>query len=333
MSGPGPTMTRGYSLEPAWKALLVDLDMDPARVLRRAGLPGDLFARRSVRLAPSDYFAFWRAIESEAGSSDVPVRIAETITAELLPPVIFAALMSPNLTVAAERTAHYKSLVGDIRLLVDTDEHRTQLRYEWPAEQLPPSVLVLFELVFWVALARMGSRHEITPHSVHAPELPDNADAYTEYLGVPVRVGPPTIEFAATDSARPFLTANDAIWSAFEPHFITRLGDLTVDATTAERVRASLHELMPTGAATSSATARHLGTSARSLNRRLAAENTTFQDVLRQTREALAHRYLDRDDLNVDDIAFLLGYSETSSFYRAFRNWTGTTPQQLRNQR
>lgn len=56
------------------------------------------------------------------------------------------------------------------------------------------------------------------------------------------------------------------------------------------------------------------------------AEGTTFQTVLNDTRRAIAHRYLSEGHLSVAEIAFLLGYGEPSSFYRAFHAWTGRTP-------
>ena len=70
--------------------------------------------------------------------------------------------------------------------------------------------------------------------------------------------------------------------------------------------------------------------STRTLHRRLTADGTTFQAVLDQTREDLARHYLANPMLSPPEISFLLGYEETSSFYRAFHNWTGETPDRVR---
>jgi AraC-like DNA-binding protein len=70
--------------------------------------------------------------------------------------------------------------------------------------------------------------------------------------------------------------------------------------------------------------------SVRSLQRRLAEQQQTFQNVLARTRLALARQYLQDPNLSLSDIAFLLGYSEQSAFQRAFKQWTGQTPHQLR---
>jgi AraC-like DNA-binding protein len=73
-----------------------------------------------------------------------------------------------------------------------------------------------------------------------------------------------------------------------------------------------------------------LGMSQRTLARRLADADTSFQAVLESVRQRLAERYLGQDELRIDDVAGLLGYSETSAFLTAFRRWTGTTPRRFR---
>ena len=69
--------------------------------------------------------------------------------------------------------------------------------------------------------------------------------------------------------------------------------------------------------------AQQLGTTHRTLRRRLLAEGVTYQRILDETREDLARQYLEYTGLTPKEIAFLLGYSDVSNFRRAFRGWTG----------
>lgn len=73
-----------------------------------------------------------------------------------------------------------------------------------------------------------------------------------------------------------------------------------------------------------------LGVSTRTLQRRLQEEGGSFQQVLDQVRTSLAQHYLARTELPGAEIAFLLGFEEPNSFYRAFRGWTGKTPDHVR---
>ncbi|NKB37641.1 MAG: helix-turn-helix domain-containing protein [Gammaproteobacteria bacterium] len=70
--------------------------------------------------------------------------------------------------------------------------------------------------------------------------------------------------------------------------------------------------------------------STRTLRRHLRAANASFREVLNEVQEALALDYLQRTDLSIDEIAFLLGYSESSNFRHAFKQWTGQTPSAYR---
>jgi AraC-like DNA-binding protein len=68
----------------------------------------------------------------------------------------------------------------------------------------------------------------------------------------------------------------------------------------------------------------------KTLSRRLKVEGTSHQQLLDQLRFQLAERYLRDENLSIGEIAFLLGYSDTSSFNKAFKRWTGSAPQHYR---
>lgn len=313
------------------RALLSDLGILPANVLRRASLPADLLARTPVTLAPPQYFAFFEALEAEADEPNLPIVIGRAISVEVFDPPIFAALCSPNLIIAAERIAAYKQLIGPLRLRVANGPAGTTLSYAWPPHHNPPQVLAISELVFWVALARIATRTDVRPVSVTATEPPADRRAYEEYLGVAIiEAGEESITFSVMDARRPFLTADERTWEFFEPELRRRLSELDDTASTAERARAALIELLPAGRATMPAVAGELAISTRTLQRRLQQEGTSFQAALNQTREALARHYISSGRLTAGEISFLLGYSNPNSFYRAFHAWTGQTPQRTR---
>jgi AraC-like DNA-binding protein len=75
---------------------------------------------------------------------------------------------------------------------------------------------------------------------------------------------------------------------------------------------------------------RKLGMSQRTLARRLAAEGLTFAGILDELKLELAKRYLQDEDLRISQIAWLLGYRESSAFTHAFHRWFGKTPRQMR---
>jgi len=95
-------------------------------------------------------------------------------------------------------------------------------------------------------------------------------------------------------------------------------------------VRRVLTKRVAAGEATIASVARELATTPRTLQRRLAAAGLSFQDLVEQTREEIAEKYLTNVSLSIAEISYLLGYSEPSALHRAFKRWKGMTPQAFR---
>ena len=321
-----------FAVQPGWGILLRDIGIQPADVLRRAGLPDDLLTRDSPTLSTAEYFRFWRGLEREAADPTLPIRIGRAISVEVFDAPIFAALCSPDLNVGARRISRFKRLFGPMALHVDQGPAATRLEVEFlDKTEAPPAVLVATELVFFVQLARLATREEIRPVAVTTPDPPQPANAYTEYFGRAVESGPgDVVTFSAEDAARPFLTANAKMWEFFEPELRKRLSELDESATVTDRVRGALFELLPSGSASLHSVSKKLAVSTRTLQRRLGAEGRSFQRVLDTTREELARHYLGSSAMSGAEISYLLGYDDPNSFFRAFHAWTGETPEQAR---
>lgn len=97
-----------------------------------------------------------------------------------------------------------------------------------------------------------------------------------------------------------------------------------------ERVRALMSQELPRGEPSLDRVAKRLKVSPRTLRRRLADEDTTFQLILDEVRKELAFSYLEDPSFGAEQAAFLLGFAEASSFRRAFKRWTGQTLAQYR---
>lgn len=103
--------------------------------------------------------------------------------------------------------------------------------------------------------------------------------------------------------------------------------------TLVERVEDYIRGALPSGSCSIARCATRLGVSERTLQLHLNDHGKRFSQMLEEQRTALAQEYLGRDDMTLDDIAVMLGYSEQSSFGRAFKRWTDVTPQQFREAR
>lgn len=321
-----------YAVDMAWGVMLGNLGITPGDVLRQARLPMDLFNREAASVTSAEYFRLWNAIESIAREPLFPLKLVEAASADTFSPALFACMCSRNLDAALGRLAQYKLLIGPMRLYIEKGPAETSVQIAGLPDDLPPpGWLITAELAFFTQLARLGLRERVVPVRVETPVRLSDPHAYAAWFGCMPRTGESArITFRNLDAERPFLTANPAMWAAFEPSLRQRLSDVTAQSTMAGRIRGWLNETIASGGSGIHEAARALGVSTRTLQRRLSDEGTSFQAELNAVREGLARHYLAHTKLSTAEIAFLLGYAEQNSFYRAFHEWTGSSPDRAR---
>lgn len=325
---------RTFSLNIGWRTLLKDVGLTPPDILRKAQLPDDTFSRAENGLDAEEYIRLWHAIETGMSNPAFPLPLVEKVSAEVFDPPLFAALCSANMVQAVQRLARYKQLIAPMVLETAVD-HNGMLTVSprWLSSANIPTSLQIAELAFLLQLARLATREPIRALKVQLPRLPTGAQAghFTRFFGTAIAHGEsPAISFSSADALRPFLTLNEGMWQVFEPELRRRLSQLDATASTADRVRAVLLKLLPGNDATIEKTAARLGMSKRTLQRRLENEGGNFRSLINSCRENLARHYLCNTSLSGYEIAFLLGFEDPNSFYRAFMTWTGQTPETVR---
>ena len=102
------------------------------------------------------------------------------------------------------------------------------------------------------------------------------------------------------------------------------------DSEVSARVKSKLIELLPSGKVNEEVVAGSLNMSLRSLQRKLSDENVSYKELLESTRMTLALEYIKLPKYSINEITYLLGFSEQSNFSRAFKRWTKQTPTSYR---
>ena len=186
----------------------------------------------------------------------------------------------------------------------------------------------------FVASLRMLTGELIAPLSMEFDHHRNSSiDEFERFFGCPVRfdANRHRITFSTKSLEAPFRTADPYLL-----HFVRTVCEeaLRRRETFSTPLRAQAEgvvaELLPKGKATVANVARALGMSTRTFTRRIAEEDTSYAALLDQLRRDLAMRYLENKDLELRQIAWLLGYSEVSSFNHAFHRWTGASPKVAR---
>jgi len=196
------------------------------------------------------------------------------------------------------------------------------------------------QIEFWVTslvrICRQLTNRHLLPSCVKLVHRRNGgATALEKFLGCAVTFGAATDEvaFPGTVNQIPVISADPYLNKVLiryceEARSHREAGHLTFRVA----VENAIAPLLPHGSARADEIALQLGTSPRTLVRRLAAEGLTFSTVLDRLRADLARRYLQDGDLSISEIAWLLGYGEGSAFTHAYKRWTGKSPREARVQ-
>ena len=320
-----------FTIDIGWTGLMETLGLKPEDLLRHAELPLGLFSQPAPELDTDAYFRLWNSLETLIGDPLFPLTIGQALTPDAFSPPLFAAYCSPNLRVALERLSAYKPIICPMTLRLETRDNGLAVTMKMPDHWELPTTFVLMEMVFLVHMARTATRQNVTPARIISKRPPREVSTYRSFFGIPVSGGDEnTIIFRTEDTDTPFLSVNHAMFEVFEPVLRKRLAELERDSTLSDRVRACLAEMMASGLTGIGDVADRLAMSPRTLQRKLAMEDTSFQAILNQVRADIAKIYLHKTHYSNAEIAFLLGYDDPNSFIRAFHAWTGSTPEASR---
>lgn len=129
----------------------------------------------------------------------------------------------------------------------------------------------------------------------------------------------------------PFAAHNPELLAILDPSLAASLGEIEAQSSFPEQVKILIKRRIASGKPDIADIARELGMSERTLQRRITEQGGSFRGLLDEARQELGRHLLSEGRNGIDEVAFLLGFQETSSFYRAFRAWEGMTPAQWRS--
>ncbi|MBK9034282.1 MAG: AraC family transcriptional regulator [Myxococcales bacterium] len=291
-------------------------------------LTPQMVADDDARLSAAQFCVAWAEGLRLTGDRALALRIAGATPPGAFGIVEYVCRSAPTVGAALRQWVRYLNLLDDaveVALVVEGD--RACLRVERESDAPAPASHELC----WALVARQLRELSTVPFRLIAVELshraPGDAAAYRAFFDAAVVFGA-----ARTQLVLP-AAALDASLASSDPALLailTRAADElarrpSTDPTLTAQVKRALRDALRSDDASIDHVARKLGLTGRSLQRRLKDEGTAFQAVREEVRRELAARYLD-DGLAIAEISFLLGFSEPSAFFRAFKRWTGQTP-------
>ena len=307
---------------------------DPEPLFKQMGIDPELITDPNTRLQEETVIKLWsRAIEL-TGDECLGIKAGQHSHPSSLGALGYAWLASSTLRSALNRVARYFRMIDDTKS-VELKETPEGFVYK------PLSVVAIetfpaeddLHLAVLINSCRFNYGEKLNPVSVafmHAQ--PDCSGEYFNHFRCPVEFGAEesslTLPLEVID--KPLPGTNPTMAKLCDKVMIQYLETLDHDHFSI-RVKAMIIDHLPSGEIHIGQIADSLCISIRTLQRRLADEETNFAILLTHARQELASEYILDGSRPMDQISYLLGFSEISAFSRAFKSWTGMSPSEYKN--
>jgi len=300
-------------------------------LLARAGLTARQVENKHEPLKVHDQVALMDLIAAETGDDLLGFHMA--LECELREGGLFYYVLASSETVrdVFERGARYTAIVNEglVQKPINGTDIGISLEHTLVGRHLD-----LHQTEFWAAvmlrLLRQLTGVQLTarrvrlihPRKQGAPEM-------ARFFGCDVEFGADADEllFDRAVGAQPIVNADPHLNRLMVRYCEEAIGRQSRGPRSYRTaVENAIVALLPHGKARAATIAQRLAVPPRTLARRLAAEGTTFSELLADLRRRLAVEYLKDEDLSVSQVAWLVGYREIAAFSHAFKRWTGRTP-------
>lgn len=314
---------------------LTDHKLDLSAVLQRAGLPAGFFQQEKICVTTAELFALWRAIGEASGDPAIGLKLGAEPRLERYDATAIAAVCSRSFRDALQRLARYKQLTcpEEIRLRTEREEAFVEFFF-LEAEEVQPEVLVDLCLSWILSVGQRGTDGQIKPLRLELTRPARHRELLEAHFECRVRfnAGRDALVLRSSDLDRPFTTYNEELLKVLGAQLETELQAQKACSDVGELVRHTLKRSLAGKRPTLETVAQQLHLSVRTLQRRLTDAGITFQQLVEDTRRELARHYLRQSAMELNEAAYLLGYEDANSFFRAFHGWEGTSPGEWRTQ-
>lgn len=318
----------------ALRRQLDELGLDSAALCREAGLDPAQMDDLNARYPLHATTRLWQLAVDASGDPGLGLHTSRHVTPTTFHALGLAVMASGSLREVFERIVRYHQVVSDaLELELRDVGEACELHFRLsPGAPVPALEAIDAFVAIYVRTCRNRLGRDYAPLAVdlHRP-APFDPQPWQDVFRAPIRFGAAenVIYFSRADIDRPLDDGNPELAAHNETVLQKRLEALQPD-TVARRLRRALVQCLPNGEPSAESLAHGLHLSLRSLQRHLSEEGCSYEQVLADTRRDLALSHLQDNDCSISEVAYLLGFADSSSFSRAFKRWTGQSPSQYR---
>ena len=323
-----------------WVRSTVDMlaaeGLNVGALLAGAGIDAKTLDAPGARVASDQLSRLWELAAEQSCNPAIGLAQHSIVRPASFDVVGYAMMSCADLRAAFERLIRYLLILSDALTMTLTKEHgRYRIAFEMFGGSRPvPRQRVEYIVVTLVGFCRWISGRDVQPLAIELPyPAPADVAPYRAAFHCPVTFGAriTSLLFAEADLATALPTSNPRLAELHERFAGDYLRHFD-HAQTSHRAREVIIRRLPDGEPRRNEVAGALHMSERTLQRRLEQEATSFLQLLDDTRRELAEQYLGRLHLSLGQAAYLLGFADQTSFFRACKRWFDLSPGQYRSQ-
>ncbi|OUS26120.1 hypothetical protein A9Q99_19275 [Gammaproteobacteria bacterium 45_16_T64] len=323
------------SIVPIIVASLRSYGVEPQPLLDRAGISARSLQQADARISSNDSKHLLQLAIQATGDYSFGLTMKKHIDINAFQTLGLAASMSNSLLHGIEKIVCYHQVISTaltITLNQCGDEYHITYASA-SADHRLSHVAYDFSLSAFISFIQARTNGHYRPKRAAISHTPPAhlLARYKHYLSNDLIIGSPT-NYLVLDKAevdKELFPIASSMMQPTEEMLKTQL-EKVVRLPLQQVIRNHIQETLSHGEPDPEKTASHVNMSYRTMQRRLAEENTTYRNILDETRKSLATDLVTTKKMPLIEVAFLLGFSDASSFSRSFKRWTGTTPARYR---
>ncbi|WXL27319.1 AraC family transcriptional regulator [Ectopseudomonas mendocina] len=308
--------------------------LDVRSLFAQLGLDYSALSNPDARFPQDAMTRLWQLAVEVSGNPAIGLNMAKVLRPSSFNVVGYALMSSRNLREGIIRLVRYQRIIAegaDISFVPAVDGYEIRLAVH--GDRIPAArQSTEASMAYYVAFCRWVTGKPLRPRYVRLMgAAPKDLAPYDKVFQCPITFNADhyVLVFETADLEAPLPSANEALaqlHDRFAGDYLARFAGSRVT----HQVRQVLCRLLPQGEPKRETVSQALLLSERTLQRRLQEEGTSYQQLLDDTRRELAVQYLDQVSLTLLEISYLLGFSDPSNFFRAFRRWFDATPGEYR---
>lgn len=311
--------------------------VQPQNLYNAVNLDPSVLLDPDNRIPFAQLVALYEKAAEFTSDNNFGLHLGQSINPTAFDVVGYCALNSPTLGAAFTRVARYHSIWTDGALFtLETSNDTSAIVYSYADTSINDHRQdAEMTLATVTALCRNIASSDFAPTTVEFQhDAPGDTSDHVKLFRCPIefRTSSNRLSFPSSFLSLPIAKADASLCAVLDRHAEELLAKFPPRDSLVDQVRSIIASELRGGDPSLERVADELSLTPRTLQRKLQEFGTSHNELLDHMRRQLAMRYLREREMAICEVAYLLGFSESSSFHRAFKRWTGATPKEFRSQ-